>query len=104
MRVSKTNDWIDPQQMDSHQQRKHKRIMAIAEVIRSRGRDDYKHFLAEMQYHGLRKKVAEEYLEVLKDLGMIKFDKGDIVWNGTEEDKERARFEIESERNELPKK
>jgi len=34
-----------------------------------------------MQYHGLRKSVAEEYLEVLRDLGMIKCVKEDIVWN-----------------------
>jgi len=34
-----------------------------------------------MQYHGLRKSVAEEYLEALKDLGMIMFDRGDIIWN-----------------------
>ena len=81
--------WIDPQLMDSHQQRKHKRIMAIAEVIERRGTVNHKRFLAEMQYHGLRRKVAEEYLEVLKDLGMIKFEEGDIVWNGTAEDKKQ---------------
>jgi len=80
--MKKTSDWIDPQLMDSHQQRKHRRIMAIAEVVERRGRANYKRFLAKMQYHGLRKKVAEEYLEVLKDLGIVKFDKGDIVWNG----------------------
>lgn len=77
----KTDDWIDPQLMDSHQQRKHRRIMAIAEVIKKRRRVNYKQFLAEMQYHGLRKKVAEEYLEALKHLGLIKHDKDDIVWN-----------------------
>ena len=85
--------WIDPQLMDTHQQRKHKRIMAVAEVIKRRGRVNYKRFLAEMQYHGLRKKVAEEYLEALKDLGMIKFEEGDIVWNGTAEDK-RQRCDV----------
>jgi hypothetical protein len=87
--LSKTNGWIDPQLMDSHQQRKHKRVMAIAKVIERRGRVDYKRFLAEMQYHGLRKSVAEEYLEALKDLDKVKFDKGDIVWNGKENRKRR---------------
>lgn len=82
---NKTDGWIDPQLMDSHQQRKHRRIIAIAEVIKKRRRVNYKRFLAEMQYHGLRKKVAEEYLEALKDFGMIKVDKGDIVWNGKDE-------------------
>ena len=67
-----TDGWIDPQFMDSHQQRKHRRIMAIARLIERRGRVNHKRFLAEMQYHGLRKKVAEEYLEVLKDLGLIR--------------------------------
>jgi len=75
--------------MDSHQQRKHRRIMAIARVIERRGRVNYKHFLAEMQYHGLRRRVAEEYIEVLKDLDKVKFDKGDIVWNGKNESNER---------------
>ena len=27
--------------------------------------------------------------EVLKDLGMVEFDKGDIVWNGENESNER---------------
>jgi len=80
-----SDGWIDPQLMDSHQQGKHRRIMAIAKVIERRRRVNYKQFLAEMQYHGLRKKVAEEYLEVLKDLGMVKFDKGDIAWNGKDD-------------------
>jgi len=88
--MKRTSDWIDISLMDSHQQRKHKRIMAIAEVVRRRGRVNYKEFLAEMQYHGLRKSVAEEYLEVLKDLGMMKQDKGDIVWNGNAEGNNRA--------------
>ena len=83
---NKNDDWIDPQLMDSHQQRKHRRIMAIASLVERRGRVNYKRFLAEMQYHGLRKKVAEEYLEVLKDLGMIEHDKKDIVWNAVAED------------------
>ena len=74
--------WIDHQLMDSHQQRKHKRVMAIAQVIEKRQKVNYKQFLAEMQYNGLRKSVAEEYLEVLKDLGWIKVDSNDIIWNG----------------------
>ena len=80
-----TNGWIDPQLMDNHQQRKHKRIMAISGVIKRRGKVNYKRFLAEMQFHGLRKSVAEEYLEVLKDLGIVKFDSNEIVWNGRDE-------------------
>ena len=87
--VRRSDGWIDPQYMDSHQQRKHRRIMAIGEVIERRGRVNHKRFLAMMQYHGLRRKVAEEYLEVLKDLGMVKFDKGDIVWNSKNEPNER---------------
>jgi len=83
--VIPSNGWIDPQLMDSHQQRKHKRIMAIARVIHKRGKVDYKRFLAEMQFQGIRKIVAEEYLEVLKDLEMIKFDKSQIVWNVEQE-------------------
>jgi hypothetical protein len=86
---NRTDGWIDPQLMDSHQQRKHKRIMAISGVIKKRSRVNCKQFLAEMQYHGLRKTVAEEYIEVLKDLKMVKQDKEDIVWNGENETNER---------------
>lgn len=92
---NKTNDWIDPQLMDSHQRRKYRRIVAIAQVIERRGRVNLKRFLAEMQYHGLRKKVAEEYLEVLKDLGKIRYEKGDIVWNGDSEDEQDMTTEEE---------
>lgn len=76
-----TNEWIDPNLMDSHQQGKHKRITAIAKLLEKRQKADYKRFLAEMQYHGLRKTVAEEYLEVLKDLGTIKIEGNKIIWN-----------------------
>ena len=74
-----TNEWIDPNLMDSHQQGKHKRIMAIAELIKKRQKINYKQFLARMQYQGLRKTVAKDYLEVLKDLGMIKIEEDQIV-------------------------
>lgn len=90
MTKNKIDGWIAPSLMDNHQQRKHKRIMAIAEIIKRRGRVNHRRFLAEMQYHGLRKRVAEEYLEALKDLDMIKFDKGDIVWDGENENDERG--------------
>jgi len=79
--VTTTDVWIDPNLLDTHQQRKHKRIVAIASVIKQRGRVDCKQFLAEMQYYGVRKRVAEGYLDALKDLGKIRYDKGFIVWN-----------------------
>ena len=41
----------------------------------------YKRFLGEMQIHRLRKTVAEEYLEALRDFGLIRFKKDLIVWN-----------------------
>lgn len=34
-----------------------------------------------MQYFGLRRKVAEEYIDILEDLGKIRCDKGSIIWN-----------------------
>ena len=76
-----TGVWIDPNLMDSHQQRKYRRVEAIANLIRNRHVVNYREFLAEMQYHGLRKKVAEEYLDILKDLGKIRYDKGYVIWN-----------------------
>ncbi len=79
--TKRTSNWIDPQLMDSHQQRKHKRILAIAKILERRQQVDYKQFLAEMQFHGLRKIVAEEYIDVLKDLGLIRFEDSEIVWN-----------------------
>ena len=38
-----------------------------------------------MQFNGMRKKVAEGYIEVLKDLGWITLIDEYIVWNVTEE-------------------
>lgn len=74
-------DWIDPQLMDIHQKHKHQRVMAIAKLIRDRGGVNYRKFLAEMQYHGIRDKVADEYIRILKDLGMIRREKDDLVFN-----------------------
>lgn len=65
--------------MDVHQKKKHQRIVAIAKL--NRGRVNYKEFLAEMQYQGIRGKIADEYIQVLKDLNMIKRDKEDFVPN-----------------------
>jgi len=67
--------------MDSHQQRKYRRVEAIANLIRNRHVVNCRKFLAEMQYFGLRRKVAEEYIDVLEDLGKIRYDKGSIIWN-----------------------
>ena len=77
-----SDSWIDPNLMDSHQQRKQKRIMAISNLLKKKGKVDYKQFLAEMQFNGLRKIVAEEYLEVMKDLDLIKFENENIIWIG----------------------
>jgi len=77
-----SDSWIDPNLMDSHQQRKQKRVMAISNLIKKKGKVDYIQFLAEMQFNGLRKSVAEEYLEVMKDLELIKYENEDIIWIG----------------------
>lgn len=73
--------WIDESTLDSHQQRKKRRIQEIARVLEVRGRVDYKKFVGEMQCGGLRKVVALEYLEALKDMGKITIDEKEIVWN-----------------------
>jgi hypothetical protein len=67
--------------MDAHQKLKHRRIMAIAEIIKKRQEDDYKRFLGEMQIHGLKKTVAEEYIEAMKDIGWIRLENDRIIWN-----------------------
>lgn len=75
---------IDPSTLDSHQQRKQRRIKAVAKVLESRVKVKYKEFVAELQYNGLRKQVAEEYLEALRDLGKIVITEEHIVWNNQE--------------------
>lgn len=55
--------------------------MAFANAIKRKHKVEYKRFLAEMQYYGLRKKVAEGYLDILRDLDKIRFEKGYIYWN-----------------------
>lgn len=72
---------INPNVLDSHQQKKRRRVIAFADVIKKKQVVSHKRFLAEMQYLGLRKQVAEEYLDILKDLDKIRFDKGYIIWN-----------------------
>lgn len=84
LNLGKLTDWIDPNLMDSHQQRKHRRIMAISKVIERNGRVNYKWFLAKMEYHGLRRMVAIGYLDALRDLGLIRFDGDHVIWNGKE--------------------
>ena len=74
-------DWNIDDVIDSHQSHKNKRIKAIARILKRKGRVNYKRFLAEMQFNGMRKSVAEEYLEALEDLGTIEHEKDDIVWN-----------------------
>lgn len=76
-------DWSIDDVIDGHQAQKTKRVRAIARTLERKGRVNYKLFLAEMQYNGLRKSVAEEYIQLLKDLAMIRIDKDDIVWTGT---------------------
>lgn len=68
--------------IDTQQTGKKRRIVNVVRVLEHKGRVNYKRFLAEMQFNGMRKKVAEEYLEALADLEIIRRDKDDIVWNG----------------------
>ena len=82
-------DWNINDTIDSHQSRKNRRIKAIAEVLKSKGRVNYRQFLAQMQFNGIRKSVAKGYLDVLKELGMIKHDKENIVWNRKDKANER---------------
>jgi len=82
-------DWTIPH-IDTHQTGKHKRINDIVRVLERKRRVDYKRFLAEIQFIGVRKKVAEEYLEALIDLGVIKRDKDDIVWIWNEKQETRT--------------
>ncbi len=72
-------DWNIDDVVDNHQSRKSRRIRAIARVLERKVRVNYKRFLAEMQFNGMRKKVAMEYLDALKDLNWIEI--GDyITW------------------------
>ena len=84
---------IDPNVLDDHQKRKHRRVMEFARAIRSKEKVDFRRFLAEMQWYGLRKKVAEEYLDILKDLGKIKIESGFIYWNEADLD-EKGNTEV----------
>lgn len=79
--ITKSGSLIDPNTLDSHQQRKRRRVIAFAKVLKDRQQVEYKRFLAEMQYLGLRKQVAEEYIEMLTDLGRIRTENGYIIWN-----------------------
>ena len=73
-------DWDIDDVVDVHQLQKSKRIEAVARVLKRKCRVNREKFLAEMQFNGLRKQVAVEYIEVLKTLGKVRIEGGDIVW------------------------
>ena len=56
-----------------------------------------------MQYNGLRKKVAEGYLDVLRELRMTKHDKEDVAWDGRDENPEQKPNNEEKKRKRLAK-
>ena len=79
-RANDTLDLLGPELLDSHQKSKRRRIQAVAELIKKRIEVDYKKFLAELQYAGLRKVVAEEYLVALDEMELIVITGGKIIW------------------------
>lgn len=85
-------DWNIDDVIDSHQLHKSKRIKAIASVLKRKRRVNYERFLAEMQFNGLRKQVAVEYVNVLKELGKVRIDGEDIVWVFKHEQRRRKVF------------
>lgn len=85
--MAKIVDWNMDDVIDVHQRRKSKRIRRIAKELKGKKRVNYNRFLVEMQYNGVRKNVAEGYIEVLMELGVIRHDKDDIVWNGENQGK-----------------
>lgn len=74
-------DWNIDDVLDSHQRRKKRRVEAIANVLKNKGRVRYDKFLAEMEIIGIQQKVAKEYLGALEVHGEIRVDEGEIIWN-----------------------
>ena len=62
-----TNLPITYENLDTHQRKKRERILQVAKTIQTRKQVNTKKFIAELGMNGLRKKVAEEYLETLTD-------------------------------------
>lgn len=83
--MNRNYDWISPQLLDIHQKLKYRRIVALAELIERRHTVGYKRFLAEMQFHGIRRNVAEEYLEIMRDMDLIRLHGDRIVWNNQQD-------------------
>jgi len=71
---------LQPTQLDTHQQRKQMRIRQVAIELTSRKRTPTKPFIAFLEYNGLRKTVAEEYINALIALGWAKYEGEYLVW------------------------
>ncbi len=55
--------------------------MELARTLRRIEHANYRKFRATLEFRGIRGIVAIEYLDALKEMGWIKIEKGDIVWN-----------------------
>jgi len=68
-------------ELDNHQVKKKKRIRAVAEILRYRRKVRADKFVAELEFNGIRKSVAQEYINTLLVLELIKTDGAFLIWN-----------------------
>ena len=73
---------LGPEKLDSHQKKKQERILAVAQILATRRMVMTAKFLAELQFNGIRKTVAKEYIDALIDLGWLSTDGNFLLWTG----------------------
>jgi len=75
---------IPPNQLDTHQQRKQVRIRQVAIELARRKKITTNSLIAILDFNGLRKTLAEEYINTLIALGWAKHEGKYLIWCGPE--------------------
>ena len=66
--------------LDTHQKKKRTRILAVAKLIKKNKVVKTDSFIAILEFNGIRKKVAKEYIDALLTLKWIKSDGVKLTW------------------------
>ena len=68
--------------LDNNQRKKRARIRAVAKDIKTKGRVDTRKYIAQLGLNGVRKTVAEEYIQALIDIEYLHSEQNSLKWIG----------------------
>lgn len=73
---------LGAEKLDTHQNKKRERILAVAQILATRKLVHTAKFIVELEFNGLRRKVAKEYIDALIDLDWLTTDGNHLLWVG----------------------